>query len=612
VARRASIVTNQRCNQNCTYCVLRSPTDDLAAIAPAAVRARIEAAIAAGASEIVLTGGEPTMRADLAALVAHARNAGAERVALETNATLLDPERARALAGAGLGLARVNLAGWSDAIDGVTRDPGGFRRTLEGLAALAGAGVTLEILATVARSTRERLAELPAGLATAPFAPAVEAIEVAVARESPDPAEIPSYEEASASVRALDAAARVHGIPVRFHPAQAIPPCVFGPKERVRLASLYSLAPGAPPLADHTHVDACRSCAVADRCSGLPDAYLARFPLPAMSPIADDKTRRRLTMVGSVKEQIARELVTSSISAGDGGTPLVDAVVRINFQCNQACTFCFVSTHLPAAADEAIERAIADAGARGERIVLSGGEPTLNPRLPDYVRLARSASRHEVHVQTNAVRLDDAALVRSLADSGVAVVFVSLHGASAGVSDEVTQAPGTFVRTVAGLDNLARAGLRVAINFVVCTTNYRELPDAVRLVADRWPQAGFIVSFVAASTDLVPRDRSLIPRYSEVMPFIAEAVRVARARGVRVTGFDSMCGVPLCLVPSELEAEGLFEKPAGFDDGEFSKADACRGCAYETRCWGIRRGYAALYGTGELRTVAGDASPRAS
>jgi MoaA/NifB/PqqE/SkfB family radical SAM enzyme len=506
----------------------------------------------------------------------------------------------------------VNLTGWGEGLDAVTRDQGGFERTVAGLAALADAGIELEILATLVRSTRWRLPELPARLAAASFARAVRGIEVAFVRESPDPAELLTYDEAAAAVRTLDSAARVSGVHVRFHPGYAVPPCVFAPKERTRLASLYALAPGAPRLPRHAHVEACGSCAVADRCSGLPDAYVARFPPPAMHPVADDKTRRRLTMVGTTQEQIARELVTTSMSAGDGGPPLVDAVVRINFQCNQACTFCFVSTHLPAASHEAIEKAIVDAGARGERIVLSGGEPTLNARLLDYVRLARQASRHEVHIQTNAIRLADAALVERLAEGGVAVVFVSLHGATAAVSDEVTQAPGTFVQTLAGLDNLARAGVRIALNFVVCAVNYRELPGAVALVADRWPGAGFIVSFVAASTDLVPRDRSLIPRYSDVMPHIAEAVRVARARGLRLSGFDSMCGVPLCLVPAELETEALFEKPAGFDDGEFSKAEACQGCAYATRCWGIRRGYAALYGTSELRTVSppdGDGAP---
>jgi len=60
-SRIAAVVTNLRCNQSCTYCASRSPVDDRAFIAPASVRARIDAGIAAGATEILFTGGEPDM-----------------------------------------------------------------------------------------------------------------------------------------------------------------------------------------------------------------------------------------------------------------------------------------------------------------------------------------------------------------------------------------------------------------------------------------------------------------------------------------------------------------------------------------------------------------------
>src|SRR6185436_10708657 len=116
--------------------------------------------------------------------------------------------------------------------------------------------------------------------------------------------------------------------------------------------------------------------------------------------------------------------------------------------CNQSCHFCFVSTHLPAADRSRIESAIGEAGRAGAAIALSGGEPTLNPHLLDYVRLARRANVRSIELQTNAIRLADPELVRSLADAGVDVAFVSLHGSCAEVSDRVTASPGTFARTV--------------------------------------------------------------------------------------------------------------------------------------------------------------------
>ncbi len=604
-ARTQSVVTNMRCNHACTYCTSRSATDDRAFIRADAVRERIDAALAGGAREIVFTGGEPTMRSDLAALVVHARAAGAERVAIETNAALVDDARARELVGAGLDLARVNLAGTDDRVDRITRDPGGFARTLAGLDALAGAGVAIEILAAIVRSTAPLLPALPTFLAErANVARALRAIELVVPIVAPDDAELLAYDEVAAVVLAVERSARAAGIALRMNPGADIPPCMFPRASRSRTMHLYALTPGVPRRAAHTHVASCAECVVRDRCSGFADAYLARHAPPTITPIKDERSRRRLSLMTSVPEQIAHELVTRSLFADDDGKPAYDEIVRVNFHCNQSCTFCFVSTHLPAAADDVVETAIREAGARGSRIVISGGEPTLNPRIVEYVRLAASVSTLPVSLQTNAIRLDDAELTRALVDAGVGEAFVSLHGCTAEVSDAITEAPGTFARTVVGIDNLAATRARLTLNFVICEKNRAQIVDFVRFVAARWPSALVNVSFVAASTDVVPRDRALIPRYSDVLPVLADAVTEAARLGVKLLGFESMCGIPLCLVPSSLDGIALAEIPAGFDRGEFLRADACRGCRYETTCFGIRRGYAELYGTSELRTVA--------
>ena len=62
-----------------------------------------------------------------------------------------------------------------------------------------------------------------------------------------------------------------------------------------------------------------------------------------------------------------------------------------------------------------------------------------------------------------------------------------------------------------------------------------------------------------------------------------------------------MCGLPLCLVPPGERDFVLTEIPEGFDKGEFLKTDECARCALASRCYGLRRGYAEIHGTGELR-----------
>jgi molybdenum cofactor biosynthesis enzyme MoaA len=608
--RLQTIATNQRCNQNCVYCNRRAETDDLAAIAPRALQAAIRRALGQGTEEIRLTGGEPTMRRDLVDLVQFAKQNGAVRVALETNATLLDLTRAHALAAAGLTTARVNLVGPDARVDAVTQDAGGFTRTIEGIRALLQAGVAVEILCALTRSTQHMVTEMPAALlARIGDVGRPQAIEVSVPHDAPDAAELLDYATAGELLKALDAACRAHAIPLRLAPDSGPPPCIFPPKRG--LPHLYALSPGTRHLAHHSHVAACENCIIADRCSGLADAYLQHFALPVLHPVTDEKAKRRLNTLRPLQEQIAEELVAQCMSADANGAPVFDAIIRINFHCNQACAFCFVSTHLPSATDVAIEDAIRAAGARGERIVLSGGEPTLNPRLHHWIALAKEVSAQPVCLQTNAIRLDNAELCASVIAAGVEQAFVSLHGSTPDVGDAVTDTPGTFVRTLRGLDNLYAQGMEVVLNFVLCEANQHEFADFIRLVAARWPKALANYSFVTPSTDLVPKDKRLIPKFSAMLPFLSDGLRVAEDLGVRVVGFESMCGIPLCLVPESFDRAQMVLPPIpeGTGEGEyvkFVKSAECAVCIYNDRCYGLREGYAELHGTDELHAIRGE------
>lgn len=602
--RSLLVVTHRTCNQRCGYCTARAPFDDRAAVATAAVRARVLAVARERPAELVLSGGEPAMRNDLEALVADARRAGAVGVTLETNATLIDGARARALRAAGLTLARVNLSAWGDALDALTEDPGGFVRARAGIRALLDAGVPVEVSAAVVRATAPTLGALPA-LLVETFGSALQALRLRVPVDSPDPAQLVGVAEARDAVLAASLASRRVGLAVKFSPDSSPPPCVF--PQPAAVSSLYALTPGARPRDDHAHLPGCAACVVRDRCPGFARPLLVREPDLAAVPITADRLRRRLSLVASVEEQVRRELVQPSRYVSPRTGEIVEeSLVRVNFHCNQACGFCFVSTHLPPPPDTVVRAAIIEAARAGRQVTLTGGEPTLNPALADYVALARDHGRHPVALQTNAVRLADPSLVASLVDAGLRWVQVSLHAVSAALSDAITEAPGTFVQTLAGIDALyARPELDVVINFVIVRRNHGDLAPLVRLAAARWPRATVSVSFVAASSDVVPHDRELVPRYSDVLPDLAAAASEATRLGVEFRGFESMCGFPLCVVPADVRPQVVAEVPDGYDAGEFVYVEACKGCILRGRCYGVRRGYRALYGEGELRPVTG-------
>lgn len=605
--RVARVLTNETCNQACRFCSARRPSERREFIMATAVKKRIDTAIAEGAREIILTGGEPTMRRDLEDLVRYARAQGASRVVLETNAALITRDSARLLAEAGLNVARVHMPAFGADADTITQDEGGFVATLAGLRALVAAQVTIEIATPIVTTNLDLMAGIPVGLRQAGIA--VSRIIVTAVLDGPDPRSIAKVEDATHAVERLDDAARTNGIPIQFEPGASLPPCSFDKPYRV--AHLYALTPGGGPRPGFSRIDGCAGCLAEDRCPGVPTALVARASDHIWKPITEDRIRRKLTVISSTKEQIRRELVTRDVFRSPTGERVPSHIVRIHFHCNQACDFCFVSTHLPAPDDADVHAAILEISRMGGVLQLSGGEPTLNPRVCDYVRLGKSEGAVAVELQTNAVKLADERLTRALEDAGLDIAFVSLHGARAEISDTITRAPGTFDKTLRGLDALSRTEIHVRLNFVFCEPNRKDFPHFVRLVASRWPRAEINVSIASAFTDLVPRTPELIPRYADVLPSLEEGLALAKEANIGIIGFESMCGMPLCLAPVDKRAQlTLAEIPEGHGGGEFVRTEACGRCDLATRCFGLRRSYAELHGTSEPRPIVFSDQPR--
>ena len=154
---RISVIDN--CNLRCVYCMpldgLRFlPRDEL--LTPAEIELVVRAAVSVGFRKFRLTGGEPTLRADLLEIVERlAAIPGLGDLALTTNALLL-PKLATPLKAAGLNRINVHL----DSLNPLTVERqmrwGSFARVWEGIMAAEAAGlVPIKLNAVVAAGYNE-------------------------------------------------------------------------------------------------------------------------------------------------------------------------------------------------------------------------------------------------------------------------------------------------------------------------------------------------------------------------------------------------------------------------------------------------------------------------
>ncbi|MDA8085761.1 MAG: radical SAM protein [Nitrospiraceae bacterium] len=107
-----------------------------------------------------ITGGEPFLRADLFDILSEARTQGFD-VYLLTNGTIINMQRARALAAAGVRGVQVSVEGPEEVHDSI-RGRGSFSQAMWGVKNLLGAGLTVTLNATLSRLNAGRMPEMVA------------------------------------------------------------------------------------------------------------------------------------------------------------------------------------------------------------------------------------------------------------------------------------------------------------------------------------------------------------------------------------------------------------------------------------------------------------------
>lgn len=285
------------------------------------------------------------------------------------------------------------------------------------------------------------------------------------------------------------------------------------------------------------------------------------------------------------------------------GSPVVE--VRINRACNERCRFCNTPEDSPTVlpGPDAVLARIAGAARAGCReLLLTGREPTLDPRLADYVRAARDAGIPSIRVQTNGTTLHHAPLLARLVDAGMTAVEVSLHTLDPVTFEALIGRAALLGHTLDGLDAVAAVPhLRVHLVIVLTRLNAAEAPALIDAIAARWPRvSSVLLSPVAPVGDGATALELLLP-YGELAPHLAAAARRAAAHGLAPI-IPARCGMPPCTLPPDVRAhhEAVRGTRGGPIEPGKHKPARCTTCAFDPVCGGAWSAYLALHGDDAL------------
>lgn len=277
--------------------------------------------------------------------------------------------------------------------------------------------------------------------------------------------------------------------------------------------------------------------------------------------------------------------------------------MTMHFKCNLRCEHCMILDTMRRLQPEPMERfndllAQNRLTGRYKGLILTGAEVTLRNDLADMARAARAAGFEHVRIQTHGMKLADLAYCRELVAAGIDEFFISVTAADAPTHDGITKVPGSFDKTIRGLENLDAFDNVVSFtNTVITQRSYRQLPAVVRRLSHlrRLVQMDFWNYWPMSEQD----DKDLIANHLDVVPFLRQALADARAMGrtVEVKNF------PECLLGEDAEAL-LNDQPKLLIDPDFwpefmrNGFEQCvhRHTCGSSKCLGLNTAYIAKYG----------------
>ncbi|MGH1343867.1 MAG: radical SAM protein [Nannocystales bacterium] len=273
--------------------------------------------------------------------------------------------------------------------------------------------------------------------------------------------------------------------------------------------------------------------------------------------------------------------------------------VRLTYDCNDRCIFCLDShTHDGTNRDrEEVRAQILDGRRKGaQRLILSGGEPTIHPDFVKFVKLGALAGYRKVQTVTNGRMFAYPDFLKRSLDAGLSEITFSIHGPNARVHDALVGTKGAFEQEVTGLKH-AMADGRPIINIDVCVNkgNVKVLPDILETFVGMGVKEYDLLHVIPFGRAYTEGKETLFYDLEEMRPFLLEAFEYSKRPDIHIwlnrfpvphlEGYESLIQDPYKLGDEvrgrKEEYAQLLERGIPLDCRE---PDRCRHCYLEPLC----------------------------
>lgn len=291
--------------------------------------------------------------------------------------------------------------------------------------------------------------------------------------------------------------------------------------------------------------------------------------------------------------------------------------LKLTYRCNNDCKYCCQERALRRIKSDLsvddVNRIINEENADSiDKVVLTGGEPTLNPNLVEIVSCIRERGIKNIQLQSNARTLKQKDYLAHLLECGINGFGISLHGCTAVMHEAFTGTPSSFDDVYKALINIREASIPVALNCVITKHNVDSLGDILSFVEEN--RLGTSLQF--AFIHITGKAESGLNDYVSITE-ASQAIR-SLAKEHRAKIKLTTEAIPLCLMygcekmVSELtnNAEVVtydYRSRREFSDARINiyktKFVKCKECLFYNHCEGTWIEYPREYGENEFVPV---------
>lgn len=207
--------------------------------------------------------------------------------------------------------------------------------------------------------------------------------------------------------------------------------------------------------------------------------------------------------------------------------------LSISHKCNNQCIFCHDKDNQVKGIFKRLEEVKAEiemAKKEGfKRLILSGGEASINPDFLKIVKYAEELGFKEIQTITNGRYFYYLEFAKEAISAGLTEVTFSLHGHNEKLHDFITGVPGSFKQALTGLANVRQyPQIIVNIDIVINKLNYQQLYDIIQFFAQNFGVYEFDLLQIIPFGRAWENRHELLYNLDEARPYLEKVWELAK------------------------------------------------------------------------------------